>query len=230
MKTLLEKCESFLDAIPLELVHEFENKYCPGQMYHQFMIKMPDEFVQSALNFSMSHMDNTYFQSAAIHHLGSLKVRTGLLSDKKAETITANKNGPNGVRKPVPVQQKTTGSCRFEPNKPSEPDPEPRHKTHSQLFGPVCVHTDDELRKSIARKLFGELRNHDRYTRLTPEEKRLILRYAGLSKKERDIFEEKCDRHYFPYWKIANRLGVSESLIKKRAVRIDEQIRRMLEN
>lgn len=230
MKTLLEKCDSFLDALPYDFYREFVDKYCNGQMYNSFMKRMPDEFVKSVLQFSMNHMDNDHFQDKATRHIGSTEVRTGLITDKKAETIITGENELIVKNKTASIPQKSPEPHNLENIKPSELKSEPRHKTHGQLFSPVHVHSDDELRRSIGRKLFSEPRDHDRYTRLTSEEKRFILRYAGLSKKERDIFEEKCDKNYFPYRKIATRLRISESLVKKRAVRIDEHIRRMLEN
>lgn len=230
MKTLLEKCDSFLDALPYEFYREFVDKYCNGQMYNLFMKKMPDEFIKCVLLFSMNHMDNDHFQDAAARHIGSPVVRTGLITGKKPKIIITRENELIVENKPASVPKKPPEPHNLENIKPSELKTELRHKTHGQLFSPVHVHSNDELRRSIAYKLFSEPRDHDRYTRLTPEEKRFILRYAGLSKKERDVFEEKCDRHYFPYRKISNRLGISESLVKKRAVRIDEHIRRMLEN
>ena len=225
MKSLKDKCDAFLDAIPYELVQEFQQKYCCREAYYSFAKNDRENYIKSVLQFSQSHVENSYFQYLAKCYLGSPEVR---------ETLLLNMLNENNV--PAVPAQHASKSVESEKiigsNHTDRPElkPEPRHKTHGQLFGPVMVHSDDDLRKSIDHKLYGEPRDHDRYTRLTPEEKRFILRYAGLSKKERVVFEEKCDRRYFPYREIARRLGVSESLIKKRAVQIDKRISNMLEN
>ena len=225
MKTLKDKCDAFLDAIPYELVNEFQQKYCHRNAYYFFAKNDPDEYIRSVFDFSQLHQENEYFQYLVKCYLGSLDAQKTFLSGKS--------DGDNAIAGATPHSLKSTGPRKkIEPkySEQSELKPEPQKKTHGKLFGSVLVHTDEELRKSIGHKLFGVPRDHDRYTRLTTEEKRFILRYAGLSKKEREVFEEKCDRHYFPYHKIAIRLGVSESLVKKRAVSIDKQIRYMLDS
>lgn len=82
--------------------------------------------------------------------------------------------------------------------------------------------------RSIRNKLFDKPMTHDRYTRLTADEKRYILRNAGLSRKEREVFEEKCGKEYYSYKEIAYRRKMSLSLVKQRAVRIDTLIRKMV--
>lgn len=225
MKSLKDKCDDFLDVIPYELVKEFEQKYCCGAAYYSFPKNDLEKYIKNVLEFSQSHGENRHFQYLVKQHLGSPEDREKFLSNMLKENNVPAVSVQH-VSKSNESEKKPGSNHIDRP----ELKPEPRHKTHGKLFGPVMVHTDDELRKSIARKLFGEPRDHDRYTRLTPEEKRFILRYAGLSKREREVFELKCDKRYFPYREIASRLCVSESLIKKRSVRIDEQISNMLEN
>ena len=224
MKTLLEKCESFMDAIPWELADEFEQKYCRGEKYYYFLKTNPDEFIRKVVAFSLTHKDNSYFQAKAVQHVGSETVRMGFLSDKKAANRPSAAIRSSAESEPhARVRQQVT----FPSESPVKDDQ--KKGTHGQLFTPYRTHTDGELRESIKEKLFSSPSDHDRYTRLTTEEKRYILRYAGLSATEREVFDMKSRKEYLSYGEIAAMLSLSISAIKKRAVKVDQRILRLLD-
>ena len=47
MKTLKDKCDAFLDAIPYEFVNEFQQKYCHRNAYYIFAKNDPDEYINA---------------------------------------------------------------------------------------------------------------------------------------------------------------------------------------
>ena len=220
MKTPDEKCELFLDALPIEFTYEFEEKYCHGEKYFSYAKTHPTDFVKAAIDFSFAHKDNPYFQGKANHHLGAESVRTEML-------------GQNSTIKEEKLAQKSSESVKG-PDKerlqPPEMHPRPSQKreTRSQPYSSQMPRNELELQKSIEWKLFGMPPAHDSYTRLTAEEIQYIIQNFGLSQKERDIFLLKCGKRYMPYWEIGNRLNISESTVKKRAARIDELIKAFL--
>lgn len=217
MNELIERCKSFMDAIPLGFTHEFENEYCDGQPYYFYVKENPKAFAENVIKFSLRHKDTPYFQSAAVRHLGPESVRSELLTKQNEPMIQ------NTKEQPVKPEQ-------HEKKEKVNPQIQSKNKTHGQLFSPVQPHTDEENRKNIRYKLFTRPQSHDRYTRLTTEERRFILRNAGLSTKERKVFDMKCDRKYYKYKDIAILYGFSESWVKQISIRIDKHIRHMLDN
>ena len=220
MKTPDEKCELFLDAIPLDLAYEFEGKYCHGEKYYSYAKTHPADFVKAAIGFSFSHKDNPYFQGKANQHLGTESDRAEML-------------GQNGTIKEEKSGIKSSEAVK-EPDKaymqPQEPHPQPSQQrvTQSQIYSPHRPRTEEELQKSIARKLFGIYQTHDRYTRLTAEEIQYIVQNVGLSKRERDVFLLKCGKRYLTYMEIGDKLDITESTVKKRAIHIDKMIKAFL--
>lgn len=230
-KTLIEKSASFLENIPGEFVREFEDQFCHGQTWAAYAGKLPEAFIRDVISFSLTHQDYSYFQYKANLYIGNETIRQKMLAistekgdesdgvhhdepKNSAGSFSENKNAP----KKAAVQSDSNKSVM----------PQQKRGTHGRLYQPDKSHTDTELKTSIEFKLFHRPWSHDRYTRLTKEEIRFIRKNAGLSKKEREVFLEKCGNEYLSYNQIAYRLGCSESRIKQIAVRIDKLIRNMI--
>ena len=250
-KMLIEKCRSFLDWGAGSFIQEFVDKYCHGQTWENYAKESPENFAKDVLSFTFTHQDSGYFQYSVNQHIGNEAVRRELLaeisgkggvsdgvkhSEPKKSSGSSSENRSTGVQ-PASVNRtrpKVTFSPYDDPDVIMEDEPkknygsQQKRRTHGQLYLPDKPHTDAELVDSIKFKLFRKPLSHDRYTRLTKEEMRFIRKNAGLSKKERAVFMEKCDSEYFPYKMIAGHLGCSESKIKQIAVRIDKLIWRMI--
>lgn len=219
MKTMQEKCELFLDLLPLEITHEFQDKYCPNQVYYVYSKKDPESFVKNVMEFSESHQDNSRFQALVRKHLGSPVVQEQSFVEK-TESTAANQS----------ILSAETPLNRIEPKELTSQQFKSKAVNYFSRKIPAYPCSEDELRRSIEDKLFSRPQNHDRYTRLTQEEKQFIVRYAGFSQRERDVFRLKSRRTYKNYRHIGMELSCSRSTIKQLAVRVDNRIRHMLDN
>ena len=229
-KTPCEKCEDFLDRLHIDFVREFQDRYCPGKAYYVFSVNNPEEFVRNVLEYAQTHKDDDLFQSAAKRHLGLSEVRSELLpgekiQDSKQKDDNQDKKTDKSARESsVSKKQNSAGT-----GEPFFTMAQNRQRYYSSAVQPEKQNSDEDIRRNIRFKLFQKPLDHDRYTRLTKEEKRFILQNSGLSKRERDVFKEKSSNQYLTYKEIAVRLNVSESRIKQIAVKIDKQILFMLE-
>ena len=123
MKTLKDKCDAFLDAIPYEFVNEFQQKYCHRNAYYTFAKNDPDEYIRSVFDFSQSHQENEDFQYLVKCYLGSLDAWKTFLSGKP--------DGDNAIAGATPHSLKSTGPRKkIEPkySEQSELKPEPQKK------------------------------------------------------------------------------------------------------
>ena len=255
MDELFEKCNEFLTWLHGDFRREFESKYCFGSSYETFTEKDPNGFVKSALLFSLTHQDSNSFQYSATRHIGNVEKRRNLLEviEKKTrdpsvqtksssclncdELRITNRNaqqelsGQNRTERKISgdLGRKNSSEIRKTDTLPVEPQKNHK-KTHGQLFPPRKIHSDEELRESIKCKLFAPPLTHDRYTSLTVEERRFIRRYAGLSAREREVFDHKCGMAYNPYRFISQMMSCSESRVKQLASRIDRKIWRIINN
>ena len=216
MKTPVEKCDCFLDAVPLEFTYEFEEKYCPGNKYYGYLKFDPEGFVRDVVKFSFSHKDNQLFQSCAQHHLGPEMNREENILGKKTAVIQEIQNqGENNSQEPVQKKTKAAQNPRLM-DKPGR----------KKYIIPEKNYTEADLQGSICEKLFTGPRSHSRYGRLSDPEKRYILKNAGFTKREREVFKAKCGED--PYSKIAEKLGISVPTVKLAAVNIDHLIANLI--
>lgn len=92
-KILKEKCQEFLLWSSGGSRQEFADKFCHGQDWGKYAKESPDDFIKDVLSFSLTHLDESYFQYKATQHIGNETVRRQLLSEisgKKGESIEMN--------------------------------------------------------------------------------------------------------------------------------------------
>lgn len=222
MTDLLDKCEKFLDSIPLDFQHEFESKYCNGSMFYSQVKQAPDQFVKNVLEFADNHKEHSYFQSAVLRHLGSPEVRKGYL-EKKVSEDSQNEPVKNKLAVSEPVQNTSFSPYHSQQKQPNNTVEKVQKR---RIPKPAILHTEKELKESIKSKLLCFPRCHDRFGRLTSEEKKFILKNTAFTKRERKVFDYKCRE--FSYRQISHEMRFSESTIKQLATRIDHQIEMLI--
>lgn len=212
----LDVCVGFIEKIPFILQKEFEEKFCEGNFYEYYAETNPDSFVKSAVQYALTENQNIFFQDALKRYFGSVEELSAMVTMtepvRNKDAAVQNKIEP-GQKKKILSQSK---------------EKQPIKSNLVQKSYTNGTQKADKMKESIVFKLYELPQTHDRYTRLTTEEIQYIVQNAGLSKREREVFLLKCGKRYLPYWEIGDKLNVSESTVKKRAIQIDKMIKAFL--